>query len=92
MIITVTGMGTGMRSDDVNGSVSFGSAIDSASGRNGDATNASSVTGTIIDTGVLPISVAGNSAVAVLFGGFLSYLQKGRMNPALLKVGKKTPE
>ena len=71
-----------MRSDDVNGSVTFGCAIDSASGRNGDATSASSVTGTIIDTGV--ITVAGNSAVGVLFGGFLSYLQKGRIHPALL--------
>jgi len=72
-----------MRSDDsVNGSVSFGCAIESASGRNGDATSASSVIGTIIDTGV--ITVAGNRAMAMLFGGFLSYFQKGRLHPALL--------
>jgi len=73
-----------MRSDDVKGSVSYGCAIESASGRNGDAIIASSVTGTIIETGVLPITVAGNRAMAVLFGGFLSYLQKGRLKPALL--------
>jgi hypothetical protein len=56
------------------GSGSGGSASDSAIGGNGDVTNASTVTGTIIDSGVIPIIVAGNSAVAGLFGGFQSNL------------------
>src|SRR5262249_3493081 len=89
IIRIVTGIGTGMRSDDsVNGSVSFGCASESESesGRNGDATIASSVTGTMIDSGVIHITVAGNSAGTVLFGGFLSYLQKGRVHPALSTI------
>jgi len=48
----------------VNGSGSSGSAIDSATGGNGDVTIASIVTGTTID-----ITVAGNSVVAELLGG-----------------------
>jgi hypothetical protein len=52
-----------------NGSGSSGSASASAIGGNGDATNASIVTGTTIDLGVIPITVAGNSAVAELPGG-----------------------
>jgi len=47
----------------------------------GDATTASSVTDTIIDTGVL--IVAGNSVLAELYGGFHSRFQKGRLRPAL---------
>jgi hypothetical protein len=70
-----------------NGSGFFGSAIDSAIGGtiggNGDATNASIVTATIIDSGAIPFTVAGNSVMAELFGGILSHLQKGRLHPAL---------
>ena len=50
-----------------NGSDSCGSVIASATAGNGDATNASIVTGTTIDLGV--ITVAGNRAVAELLGG-----------------------
>jgi len=52
----------------IDGSGICGSAIDSAIGGNGDATNASIVTDTIIDLGVIPITVVGNSAVAELLG------------------------
>jgi len=52
-----------------NESGSCGSVIGSATGGNGDATNASIVTGTIIDSGVIPITVAGNSVVAELMSG-----------------------
>jgi hypothetical protein len=62
----------------VNGSGSTGSDSDSATGLNGDVTNASIVTGTTID-----ITVAGNIAVAELFSRFIYHLQKGRMKPAL---------
>lgn len=73
MIRTVTGNGRERRSDDSsNGSVSFFCASDSANGSTVGHTIASIVPGTIIDSGVLHITVAGNSAVAMLFGGFLS--------------------
>jgi hypothetical protein len=52
-----------------NGSGFSGSAIDSATGGNGDATTDLIVTGTTIDLGVIPITVAGNSAMAELLGG-----------------------
>jgi len=70
------------RSDGIsNESGSSGGANISAIGMNGDATNASSVID-IIDSGV-PITVAINGDAAEVFGGFLSYLQKGRLHPAL---------
>src|SRR5262245_56828643 len=55
----------------------------------GDATIASSVTGTIIDTGVF--IVAGDSVLAELYGGFHSRFQKGRLRPALFLSGCAFP-
>jgi hypothetical protein len=72
-----------------NGSDSCGSAIASATAGNGDATNASIVTGTTIDLGV--ITVAGNNAVAELLGGSHSHLLKGRLHPALLLLRERLP-
>jgi hypothetical protein len=52
-----------------NRSGTIGCAIESANGMHGGVTNASSGTGTIIDSGVIRFTVAGNGIMAELFGG-----------------------
>jgi hypothetical protein len=58
---------------------------------NGDAIIASSVTGTIIDSGVTPFIVVGNSVLAELYSGFLSRFQQGRLRPALFLSRQRFP-